>query len=499
MSIADPENQPESDRPSTAEIASDLVKRVRGTPRLDAEFTAAKVRFIGPSTVLPSSFQVTAAADALVAVFCSAVAGLEARVGATPEGNSRPADEPADVVVHSIASAAAFSSERHLRINRPADLWDELSGHYATADGFIQFHTNFEHHRSALLAATGCDKDASRAEVERVVGEADRFELEQRVIDAGGIAAALRTPREWDEHPHAKHVAGVEPLSVSPVAGGGTDGGDGRRRFTPGTVPGRPLAGLRVLDMTRVIAGPVCTRALAAYGADVLRIGADGLPVVGSILADTTLGKRFAHCDITIPAGRSAVLALAAEADVVVTGFRPGALANHGLDRAAFYDANPGLVLAELSAFGETGPWGGRPGFDSITQTATGVVATETAAFGSDWPRPLPCQLLDHGTGFLLAIGVVSAIANRLDGMGAQSVTASLLTTRNWLWGLGAADPNAGRVPDRGQLDAFIERRESPFGTMSHARPPGRITGVPARWTIGPSVPGADQPVWLAA
>ncbi|MGI9594606.1 MAG: CoA transferase, partial [Acidimicrobiales bacterium] len=292
---------------------------------------------------------------------------------------------------------------------------------------------------------------------------------------------------EWNAHPHARHVAGRPPLSVSAT-------GHGSGRELGPADPARPLAGVRVLDMTRVIAGPVCTRTLAAYGADVLRIGADDLPVVESILPDTTLGKRFAHIDVTTAEGRDRLLGLAADADVVVSGFRPGALAGHGLGRDQLFEANPGLVVAELSAFGPDGPWGGRRGFDSITQSATGIVATETSAYGSERPRPLPCQLLDHGSGFLLALGVVAALSRRRQG--GQLVEASLLTTRNWLDSLGRADPTAGRQLDEADVEPYMASRRSPYGTVRHVVHPGRISAMPGRWDHGPAKPGADPPQW---
>jgi crotonobetainyl-CoA:carnitine CoA-transferase CaiB-like acyl-CoA transferase len=314
--------------------------------------------------------------------------------------------------------------------------------------------------------------------------------MEKRVTDVGGIAAALRTIDEWESHPHRAHIVGRPPLlltreNVGPAAPLGVTSTD------------RPLSGLRVLDFTRVIAGPVCTRTLAAYGADVLRIGAPGLPVVDSILPDTTLGKRFADADITTIGGRDTVLALVAEADVVVIGFRPGAFSGHGLGPEDLFAANPNLVLAELSAFGPDGPWGGKRGFDSITQTATGIVAAEMAAYQSDDPRPLPCQLLDHGTGFLLALGVLGALAERHTTGGGHRVEASLITTRNWLVSLGQASPDKGGQLADEDVAPFIETRDSTFGAVTHIRHPGRITGIPARWDSGPSTPGQHRATWL--
>ncbi|MGB5758774.1 MAG: CoA transferase [Acidimicrobiales bacterium] len=447
------------------------------------------LRFEGPDTVLPSSYRVTDAAAALVAAVSVAVARL-----ATVRSPERIHQSMPAVTVDRVEACAAFQSERHFRLEEEPTLWDELSGHYETNDGHVQFHTNFEHHRSAMLQALGCREDAVRADVAAVVAERGRFEMEQAVSEAGGIAAALRTSAEWAQHPHAAHVAGRAPLAVAAVDTSST--GHGGAGELPSARVDRPLLGVRVLDLTRVIAGPVCTRTLAAYGAHVLRIGAERLPVADSILPDTTLGKRFAHCDITTAEGRDTLLGLVSEADVIVSGFRPGALAARGLDTDDLLTANPNLVIARLSAFGADGPWGGRRGFDSITQTATGVVATETAAFGADRPRPLPCQLLDHGSGYLLSLGVLSALLGRHLRGGARLVDVSLLTTCNWVASLGPADPSSGSPLSDDDVARYRQQRPSPFGPLRHMRHPGRIDGIPARWDRGPTRPGADKPRW---
>jgi crotonobetainyl-CoA:carnitine CoA-transferase CaiB-like acyl-CoA transferase len=434
---------------------------------------------LGPgATVLPSSFRVTDAATALVGAASAAVAALvEQQEGRTP-----------GVTIDPVGACVAFQSERHLRLREAPKLWDDLGGHYRVADGFVQTHTNFPHHRSALLAALELPPSSDRADVERVMERSNRFEIEAAVAAAGGITAAMRSMDEWRAEPHAEHVAGRSPLSVT--SGTGT-------AVRPRAVePGRPLAGLRVLDLTRVIAGPVCARTLAAFGADVLRVGAADLPVVDSILPDTTLGKRFAHADITSPAGRDAVRALAADADVVVAGFRPGALAGHGLGVDDLLEINPALIVAELSAFGADGPWGGRRGFDSITQTATGIVAAEMEAFDAETARPLPCQLLDHGSGFLLALGVLAALVRAADEGGGQRADATLLTTRTWLESLGPGQLVADVPLTEERVDRCTATRDSVFGPMRHAVHPGEIEGVSAIWDIGPTTPSADELAW---
>ena len=445
------------------------------------EHDGDRVRFRGPDAVLPSSFALTDAAGALVGALGLALDRIAVR---------RAGSSPRPVDVDLVHASVACQSERHLRLDgEPPRLWDPLAGHYRAADGWVRFHTNFDHHRAAVLNAFGLDETAERPDLERAVGGHSRAEVEDLVVGRGGVATAVRTMAEWHAHPHAIATDAIEPIEL--VDGSGRGGTLGP------APPDRPLAGVRVLDLTRIIAGPVCTRTLAAYGADVLRVGAPGLPVVEPILADTTLGKRFCHIDLATASGRELVLGLASTADVVVAGFRPGALEARGVGADDLLDANPSLVLAELSAFGGPGPWAGRRGFDSITQSATGIVAEETAATGSSEPVSLPCQMLDHGSGFLLALGIMTALAARHDGDPIPQTRVSLLATRNWLVGLGRRDDLEIVPPADDEVDRLSDRRRSPWGAIRHVRHPDPVEGMAPRWEVGPSQPGRDRPVWL--
>lgn len=457
-------------------VAADLLGRVP-----HANDTSERLELHGPQAVLPSSFAVTEAAGALVGAVGVAIDRV---------AQVRAKSSPNRVSVDLVHAGLAFQSERHLRFEDDApQLWDGLAGYYPVKDGSVQFHTNFDHHRLAVLTALGLAPDADRAAVEAAVIDRTRFEVEDLVTAQGGIAAAVREVDEWDRHPHARTPETSTPLTIERETGPAR---------SLGSAPlDRPLAGLRVLDLTRIIAGPVCTRTLAAYGADVLRVGAVNLPVVRSILADSTLGKRFCHLDLDDGASRHALLRLAADADVVVAGFRPGSLAARGLGSEDLLEANPDLVVAELSAFGTSGPWGGRRGFDSITQSATGIVAEETAAFGSGRLTPLPCQLLDHGSGHLLTIGVIAGLLGRHEDGGGHRVAVSLLGTRNWFVNLGRRDHTEVSSPDDSTIESYCDRIDSPWGRIRHVRHPDPIDGIPARWERGPTRPGTNPPAWL--
>ncbi|WP_425583850.1 CoA transferase, partial [Streptomyces rectiviolaceus] len=308
------------------------------------------------------------------------------------------------------AVATAFTSERHLLVDGRAPVtFAPLSRFWRTADGWVRTHANYPHHRAALLAALGLP-DPSVESVAARLAERSSLDVEDAVYAAGGLAVALRTPEEWAAHPQGVAVAERPLLSRERI-------GEGPARAVPALTgsPALPAAGLRVLDLTRVIAGPVATRTLALLGADVLRVDSPRLPELPDQHTDTGFGKRSATLDLAERTGRRTFDELLARADVVVTGYRPGALDRFGLAPEALAERRPGVVVAQLSAWGGYGPWAERRGFDSLVQVATGIAAVEGAA---DRPGALPAQALDHGTGYLLAAAVLRSLTDQVAGDG---------------------------------------------------------------------------------
>lgn len=313
----------------------------------------------------------------------------------------------------------SFSSEQVLRVGgRPVTPFADLSGFFPTFDGWVRTHANYPHHRAALLAtlALPADTPADVAVAHLAMNRA--ADLEERAAEHGAIVVRVRTEEEWARTEPGRAAADGPLVALERRADIGTTG------IPAAADPARPLRGIRVLDLTRVIAGPVATRTLALLGADVLRIDPPQLPEIPFQYADTGQGKRSALLDLRTDLPR--LRDLLAEADVLVTGYRPGALAAAGLDPAA----RPGLIHARVSAWGERGPWGRRRGFDSIVQAACGIAVLE----GSEvTPSALPAQALDHASGYLLAAGVLDALALRtLDGAG-RDVRAALARTAAWL------------------------------------------------------------------
>jgi hypothetical protein len=308
--------------------------------------------------------------------------------------------------------------------------------------------------------------------------------VEDVVVAGGGAAAALRTPRQWADHPQGAAVATLPLVALDRL---------GDSPALPLSPADRPLETVRVLDLTRVIAGPVAGRTLAAYGADVLRVGADHLALVPALMVDTGFGKRFCHLDLRTPGGRDALRDLVAGADVVVQAYRPGALDALGFGPDDCAALRPGLVYVSISAWGQAGPWRRRRGFDSLVQMATGI------AWDPERPASLPAQALDHGTGWLAAMAAMEGLRRRHTVGGSWHARLSLAATARWLDGLGRS-PAAGTTGTPVEPDYpadLVSTMDSPFGVLDFVRPPGALDGYTPRWDGPPHRPGADPPVWI--
>ncbi|MET8945518.1 CoA transferase [Streptomyces sp. NPDC004542] len=396
-----------------------------------------------------------------------------------------PAEVP-EVRVDDGAVAAAFHSERLLTVDgRAPVVFAPLSRFWRTADGWVRTHANYPHHRTRLLGALGLPEGASMAAVAERLAERPAREVEETVYAAGGLAVALRTPEEWAGHEQAAAVA-ARPL----VERGRL--GSARARVLPPPACSSPLlpaAGLRVLDLTRVLAGPVATRTLALLGAQVLRVDPPQLPELPDQHADTGFGKRSATLDLAVD--RQAFEELLAAADVVVTGYRPGALDRFGLSPEALAERRPGLIVAQVSAWGAYGPWRGRRGFDSLVQVATGIAAVEGSA---GRPGALPAQALDHGTGYLLAAAVLRALTERSYDGGGRFVRLALARTARRLTDGLQRDADGGLAYDG--PDAWLTETDSRLGRLRHARPAVSFTGAPADWQRPPAPWGTDPAHW---
>lgn len=394
-----------------------------------------QIDLFGHEPAYRSSFRLGTLAQASVALAGAAAAEMwHQRSGALQR-----------VSVHMVDAAIAFRSDSLFRdSSRPmTDPWDPLSGAYQCGDSaWIRVHTNYPHHRAALLRAL--EAAPHRAGVEAALRRLRAEEAAALIAVEGGIASVVRTYEDWLGHPHAAALRRQPEIDVRSM-------GRGNPRELPHGA--RPLSGVRVLDLTRVIAGPVSTQILAAHGADVLSIFAPHLPNSSVLLADTGRGKRVAMLDLRLDEARRALRSLIGECDVLVQSYSPGALDKLGFGAADIAAINPAIVHVSLSAYGHEGPLASAKGFDSIVQAATGFNWEEAGAFDSDTPLPLPCQALDYGTGYLMAAAAMAGLVHQQRTGEARAYRLSLARTGQWLTGLGRVTPDTGEAEDPGAIE----------------------------------------------
>src|SRR3954463_1597733 len=460
---------------SPGEILADIWTSVGGdSAALDA------VKLTGEEPQLPSSFRVAAAAQASVAATGLAAAEIwKLRSGQSQE-----------VAVDMRHAVAECRSERYLRVDDkpPPPAWDAIAGVYKVRDGFVRLHTNFPHHRDAVCKVLNCQP--VRDEVQAALLQRDGEEFETAAYAAGGVVAFMRSYDQWSATPHAKALAQLLLLTISKI---------GEAAPKPWPKGDRPLAGLRVLDLSRVIAGPVAGRTLAAHGADVLLISGPDLPAIPWLTIDTGRGKLTGFVELKNAQGRATLRDLLAEADIFSQGYRPRAIAGLGFSPEDAARINPGIIYVTLSAYGHAGPWAERRGFDSLVQTATGFNHAEGQAAGVDGPKELPAQMLDHATGYLMAFGAMMAKARQAREGGSWHVRVSLAQTGRWLWNLGRIADGL-KTPDfpGDAVQPFMEELPSGFGALQAVKHAAVLSKTPAFWAR-PAMPlGSHPPQWPA-
>jgi crotonobetainyl-CoA:carnitine CoA-transferase CaiB-like acyl-CoA transferase len=445
-----------------------------------------RVQLSGAEPVLPSSFAVGTAAQAATAA--GALAATE--VGRLRNGL-------AQAVAVDMRHAALECCTHFLIDGQALQLWDKLSGLYPCggaegAGGWVRIHANFAHHRDGALRLLGlpAGSSAETADVQQALQRWNALDFEQAAADAGLVVAALRRFDEWDAHPQGQAVAALPLLQWTRL-------GDAPPRTLP-PLPraARPLQGVRVLDLTRILAGPVGTRALAAHGAEVLLVNAPQLPNIEA-LAETSRGKLSAQADLRDPTGRAAFDAVLRDAHVFVQAYRPGALKALGYGAEALADRHPGIVVVSLSAYGSSGPWAGRRGFDSLVQTASGFNHAEAQAFGHGAARALPMQILDHATGHLMALAACAALQRQQREGGSWFVQVSLARTGQWLRSLGrVAGGFAAPKPD---FTPYLETTDSGFGQLTALRHAASLSHTATDWPRPAMPPGTHALAWPAA
>lgn len=424
---------------------------------------------------LPSAYRVTELASASMAAVALSIAKLRA----LSSGKSIETVE----VDRRLASFWFSSSLRPIGWQVPS-LWDAVAGDYRTKDGWIRLHTNAPHHRLAAERILGAHTD--KASMAKAVALWDTFALESAIVEAAGCAAQMRSPELWSQHPQGRAVAG-EPLihlDRRASANGSSHAID----------PARPLAGIKVLDLTRVLAGPIATRCLAAYGAQVLRIDSPDWNEPG-VVPEVTLGKRLVRMNLRDPAALETLKQLLASADVIVHGYRADALQNLGLGSAVRQQINPHLIDISLNAYGWTGPWRNRRGFDSLVQMSSGIAHIGMQQAQAQQPVPLPVQALDHATGYLMAAAAIVGITERLHSSTALHARLSLARTAQLLLDSGLQ----GRCPAfavEAEADTAPALEHTAWGAARRIHWPVRIQGCDAQWALPAHELGSDTAHW---
>lgn len=439
-----------------------------------------RVTLTGDDPMLPTDVKIGTAAAAVIAA--TGLAASEIWCLRTGRAQS--------VAVDMRAAVAAFRSERYLRVNGgPAsDGRSPLFGFYPTGDGrWIQIHANMPHHHAGHVRFLGCEE--TRESMAAAVARWKAQDLEDALNAAGLPAGLVRERGEWLAHPHARAVAELPLLEIIRIGESAPEpfgGGD------------RPLSGVRVLDLTRVIAGPEGGRMLASHGADVLLVTSPHLPNLPSHVIDFGLGKRSASLDLRRAADADRLQALITRADVFAQSYRPGALARLGFAAEEVARLRPGIVYVTLSAYGHAGPWRERRGFETLIQSVSGLAHEQGFGGGLGRPLHLPAQVVDHATGYLAALGALAALARRAREGGSYLVRVSLVQTGRWVDSLGRV---AGRhVVDQAAADVgdLLATCESPFGQLTHVTPAARLSETKAFWARPPVPAGTHEAVWPA-
>jgi crotonobetainyl-CoA:carnitine CoA-transferase CaiB-like acyl-CoA transferase len=439
---------------------------------------ADRYNIIGRDPVLPTRYKMGTAASCVLTACGIALNDLYELQGGTRQ----------PIKLEMIAAAAAMRAHTYNKVyDQPkAKLWGTLSGFYTTKDNrTVQLHCNFPHHERAVMAILHCEAD--KDEVTKAVATWEGQALEDAITEADGCAALVRTQDEWHAHPHYQAIQDLPLFTIEKIANSAPK---------PLEAHERPLANLRVLEFTHVLAGPVTGRTLAEFGADVLRISHPARAFVEALVHDTGHGKRNAHLNWSHEEDYNQLAALARSCDVIVNGFRPGTLAQQNLAAEDVVKTNPNIIYVDISAYGDKGPWGGKRGFDALVQSVSGIAADQGTL---EQPKHLPAQAIDYLTGYLAAFAVMSALKRRATEGGAYRITLSLAQTGQWLQQLGKIQ--AAVYPDISKHDIteYLVQTKTPFGTMRHMTPVLHMGRISPHWNKPAAPLGFHKAVWVPA
>jgi crotonobetainyl-CoA:carnitine CoA-transferase CaiB-like acyl-CoA transferase len=450
----------------------------------EAELAAHGLAVTGADPVLPTPLRVGEAAAAAIAAHALAAGELWRLRGGPPQR------------IEVDVGAATASLLSFLLLRLPGKTLLEAPpvtvALFRARDGWIHLHGGFPHLHEGTLALLGCADDA--AAVARAVAGWEAQALEDALAERGLCGARLRSAGEWRAHPQGVGLAEVPLIELIRMGDAPPTPLPGPRAGEPGA---RPLAGVRVLDLTRVLAGPTCARTLAEHGADVLHVRSPKLPAIEPFVIDTNAGKHSCHLDLGRAEDVARLRGLAGEAHVFAQGYRAGSLARRGFSAEALAALQPGIVVASIDCYGHEGPWATRPGWEQLAQTATGLAHAHA---GDEKPSIVPAAVTDYSTGHLAALGVMAALARRSREGGSWHVRVSLARTAMWIDALPRAP--AGMAPaglDPAALVPWGVEMETAWGRLWRLGPIARMSETPPRWELPPAPLGSHPPRWEGA
>lgn len=395
---------------------------------------------------------------------------------------------PQQVGIDMRAATLGMATSNYLRVNgKPVKGFDPITGYYPVRDGWVYLHGNFPHLRDGLLRLFGVTNDADA--LRKVLAGWSAMDVENAAGARGLCGVVVRDRAAWAAHPQSQATATLPLIEITRI------GDAAPRALVPGP---RPLSGVRVLDLSRVIAGPMATRTLAEHGATVMLVSAPQLPSIESLVIDTGFGKHSTMVDLTTPAGSAALRELAGSADVFLNAYRPGTLEQRGFSATAMAQQRPGMVYVTISAFSRAGPWAQRRGYDTLVAAASGLT------WNGDHrpPARLPCQPLDYLTGYLGALGAMVALQRQAREGGSWHVQLSLERTAAWIWQmtdqLGLEPASTAAIPAEKEVADLYAESASDFGQLRFLKPVAQLPLTPARWDRGPVQLGADPAHWPA-
>ncbi|KAF3282682.1 hypothetical protein TWF970_001428 [Orbilia oligospora] len=496
----------------------------------------------GPEHTLPSSYRLSLVPPAAIAtstLAASLIYSLRYPSNTSNDNNDNNNGSTIKlpkVKINTLHATTEYKSESHIQLllNNPTDdpsspsssklkeIWSPVSGSYKTSDGgVIGIHANFPNHAVSALEILGLPTNCTdKSIISDAVKRHKAIDLENIAHRSGAVMYSLRSPLQWKLEPQSSHLPkfpiiirkiGEAPSGLPPNL---------RPSYNKNNSAKSCLSGLRVAEISRVLAGPICGRTLAAHGADVLWIHGPHLPSLPGLDIDTSRGKRSTFLDLREEngegekeEGRNKLQELLSSADVFIQSFRPGALAAKGFSPEEVALLNPnGIIYASLNAFGESGPWKDRRGFDSMVQLCSGVNVSEAEYFNLDTSEnekkkkeefmKWPCQALDHTAGYFLAIGILAALYRRIVEGGSWEVHVSLAGVMEYITSLGRINGKEGfEVPGFGKqgliLEEFMETKESMLGLVKGVKHAGRIEGVEVGYRYMPTKLGYYEAAWV--